>query len=81
MQKRKVVLGESHPDTLMSMNNLASLYNSQGEHGKALPLYEQCLEITRVVLGESHPDTLRYMNNLAYFYNGQGDCGKALPLY
>jgi hypothetical protein len=30
MEKRKDVLGEEHPDTLMSMANLAATYRNQG---------------------------------------------------
>ena len=67
--------------TLMSMNNLASLYDNQGEYGKALPLYEECLRKRKEVLGESHPSTLTSMNNLAGLYETQGEYGKALPLY
>ena len=35
----KEILGENHPHTLSSMNNLASLYDSQGKYDKAEPLY------------------------------------------
>ncbi|HHH48901.1 MAG TPA: tetratricopeptide repeat protein, partial [Gammaproteobacteria bacterium] len=34
-------LGPEHPDMLNSVNNLAFLYNSQGRHGEAEPLYER----------------------------------------
>ena len=30
LQRRRVTLGDDHPDTLLSMNNLAWLYNNQG---------------------------------------------------
>ncbi len=45
---RKVVLGESHPDTLSSMNDLATLYFDQEEYLKAWPLYEECLRLRKV---------------------------------
>jgi hypothetical protein len=31
MEKRKHLLGEEHPDTLMSIGNLASTYRNQGK--------------------------------------------------
>ena len=75
------VLGERHPDTLTSMNNLAYLYQSQGDYEQALPLYQKANTLSMEVLGERHPDTLRSMNNLALLYDSQGDYEQALPLY
>jgi len=38
------MMGEDHPDTMATMNNLAALYWSQGDYASALPLYLKCLE-------------------------------------
>ncbi len=73
--------GPEHPDTLMSMNNLASLYADQGRYGEAEPLYVETLAISTRVLGPEHPDTLMSMNNLASLYADQGRYGEAEPLY
>jgi len=35
----KKYLGETHPDTLVSMNALAVFYQSQGKYDQALSLY------------------------------------------
>jgi Tetratricopeptide repeat len=51
-------LGEDHPDTLGSMNNLAETLRSQGDLTGARELQEQVLSICRRVSGEEHPDTL-----------------------
>ncbi|MDW4911440.1 tetratricopeptide repeat protein, partial [Streptomyces sp. ADMS] len=59
------VLGEDHPDTLASRNNLAYAYQSAGDLGRSIPLYEQTLADRVRVLGEDHPDTLVSRNNLA----------------
>ncbi|MFJ2170395.1 tetratricopeptide repeat protein, partial [Streptomyces griseofuscus] len=75
------VLGEDHPDTLISRNNLAYAYESAGDLGRAIPLYERTLTDTERVLGENHPDTLASRNNLAYAYRSAGDLGRAIPLY
>ncbi|WP_406271114.1 FxSxx-COOH system tetratricopeptide repeat protein [Streptomyces sp. NBC_00191] len=74
------VLGESHPDTLMSRNNLAYAYKSAGDLGRAIPLLEATLAQREQVLGESHPDTLTSRNNLALAYQSAGDLGRAIPL-
>jgi Flp pilus assembly protein TadD len=69
---RRLKLGEDHPDTLTTMNNLAGLYDAQEKYSKAEALYAKCLDLKRVKLGEDHPDTLTTMNNLAVVYDAQG---------
>ena len=49
------VLGEEHPDTLTSMNNLAETLRAQGDHDGARQLQERVLEVRTRVLGEEHP--------------------------
>ncbi|MFE7586432.1 tetratricopeptide repeat protein [Streptomyces gardneri] len=75
------VLGEDHPFTLASRNNLAAAYESAGDLGRAIPLYEQTLTDFLRVLGEDHPDTLASRNNLAAAYESAGDLGRAIPLF
>ncbi|KAK9384161.1 hypothetical protein V1515DRAFT_589424, partial [Lipomyces mesembrius] len=81
MEFRKTVLGEEHPDTLESMNDLAELFNSQGKYEAAEPLYKDTLRLRKKVLGEEHPDTLTSMNDLASLFQGQGKYETAEPLY
>ncbi len=75
------VLGNDHPATLTSVNNLASAYESAGNLRQAIPLYEQTLTDRRRVLGNNHPDTLASMNNLAGAYESAGNLRQAIPLY
>ncbi len=42
---RKQQLGDNHPGTATSLNNLAGLYSSQGRYAEAEPLYKQALAI------------------------------------
>ena len=81
LQLKRKVLGEEHPSTITSVNNLASLYVRQGRYGEAKPLYEQGLRLRRKVLGEEHPDTLTSMNNLASLYVRQGRYREAEALH
>ena len=74
-------LGEEHPDTLGSTDNLANLYADQGRYDRAEPLYLETLEIKKRVLGEEHPHTLNTMNNLAALYHRQAHFDEAEPLY
>ena len=64
MDRYRVKLGERHPYTLNTMNNLAATYDHQGKYSDAEVLYKQWLDKMKLVLGESHPDTLRTMTNL-----------------
>jgi tetratricopeptide (TPR) repeat protein len=57
------LLGERHPQVASSLNNLASLYSSQGRYEAAEPLYQQALELRRELLGERHPDVAGSLNN------------------
>ena len=75
------VLGEDHPSTLTSRNNLAGAYRSAGDVGRAITLYEQTFTATVRVLGEDHPSTLTSRNNLASAYESAGDVGRAITLY
>jgi hypothetical protein len=74
------VLGEDHPDTLESMNNLAVTRRNLGDLQGARSLHEQALAGYRRVLGEDHPDTLQSMNNLAVTLGDLGDLQDARAL-
>lgn len=57
--------GEEHPDTLTSINNLASTIKAQGDLSAARLLQKRVLKARQRVLGEEHLSTLTSMNNLA----------------
>jgi tetratricopeptide (TPR) repeat protein len=76
-----VQLGKDHPDTALSLNNLAFLYYSQGKYAEAEPLYRRALDITEKALGKDHPSTARSLNNLALLYHSQRKYAEAEPLY
>ena len=59
------LLGDDHPDTLGSANNLADDLFALGEHQAARELDEDTLARRRRILGDDHPDTLGSANNLA----------------
>src|SRR5262249_8309702 len=65
-------LGEDHPDTLSSMDNLAVAYHHAGQFDRAITLHEQALRARRAKLGDDHPDTLISMNDLAETYSSAG---------
>lgn len=74
-------LGATHPDTAVSLNNLAELHRKQGKYEEAEPLYKRALAIREEKLGATHPDTALSLNNLAALYEDQGKYEEAEPLY
>jgi hypothetical protein len=58
------VLGAEHPSTLVSVNNLAILYNTQGRTAEAEPLFQRALRGAERVLGPDHPHTRLFRENL-----------------
>jgi hypothetical protein len=65
---RARVLGEEHPDTLTSMNNLAVTMQALGDLPNAKTLLMKVLDVTRDVMGKQHP---RYSGDLAGVRNLQ----------
>src|SRR4051812_29934477 len=57
LEKRKSKFGPDHPDTLVSMNNLASAYQAAGQVAKALPLLNETLQKATEKFGPEHPTT------------------------
>jgi CHAT domain-containing protein len=75
------VLGEQHPHTAESLNNLAANLGAQGKYADAESLLRQALAIRRKVLGEQHPNTATSLYNLAYsLHVQQGKSAEAEPL-
>jgi len=74
---RRRVLGPEHPNTLISMNNLALVLNHEGHYAEAEKLYRETLDIQRRDLGPEHPNTLMSMNNLAIVLNDEGRYAEA----
>ncbi|MEX1309110.1 MAG: serine/threonine-protein kinase, partial [Candidatus Sulfomarinibacteraceae bacterium] len=81
LEIRTATLGEDHPASLRSLNQLADFLFSQGRIDEVEPLDRKTLEIRRRVLGEDHPDTLRSLNGLAATLFNQGRYAEAAPLF
>ena len=55
MRARRATLGDTHPDTLTSINFLGSLLQDQGDLAGASPLLREALAASRATLGDTHP--------------------------
>ena len=69
------MLGEDHPDTLLSARNLAADLRNLGEYQAARELDEDTLARRRRVLGEDHPDTVLSAGNFAADLGALGEAG------
>jgi tetratricopeptide (TPR) repeat protein len=69
---------ENHVDVATTYNNIANVYNNQGQNDKALEKYEQALEIRITKLGADHSYVADSYNNIACVYYNQGEYDKAL---
>jgi hypothetical protein len=67
LEARKRTLGEEHPRTLMSISNLASLYNDLGRPQDTIKLEAKVLEARKRTLGEEHPSILLSICNLELY--------------
>ncbi|CAN0505877.1 unnamed protein product, partial [Ectocarpus sp. 12 AP-2014] len=59
------VIGPDHPSLATTLNNRASLLQSQGKYDEAEPLYIRAIAIREKALGPDHPDVASCLNNLA----------------
>jgi tetratricopeptide (TPR) repeat protein len=77
---RRDMLGEDHPDTLRSANNLAVDLRALGAPQRARQLNDDTLTRRRRVLGDDHPDTLLSVTNLAADLRALGEYEQARQL-
>ncbi len=75
------MLGENHPDTAGSYNNLGYLWRAMGDLAAARSCYEKALEITRRLLGNEHPRTAISLDNVGYILQRMGDLAAAQSCY
>jgi Tetratricopeptide repeat len=73
--------GNQHPDTLLAINNVATLRHLQGQLDEAELLYVEVLEYQRTLLGDRHPDTLSCISDMANLRSAQGRLDEAELLY
>ena len=80
-RRSSIRLGEAHPDTGASYNNVAFNLNAQKRYPEAEPFFRKSLEIRIAALGEAHPDTGQSYNNVAANLHAQGRYAEAEPLF
>ncbi|MFC1604590.1 tetratricopeptide repeat protein [Planctomycetota bacterium] len=68
LKGRQRELGEDHPDTLESKNDLAVLYKEQVRYAEAESLLLDAVGGRHLKLGDKHPHTIKSFNTLIKLY-------------
>ncbi len=80
MEIRRRLLGEDHPDTAKSYENLGMNLYAQGKYAEAEVLLRKAMSILRRQLGEDHCDTANCYNDLAMILDDQSRNAEAESL-
>jgi len=64
LEMKRRTLGNTHPDTLLSINNLGMLLGDQGKLSEAEPLSREAVSGAKKTLGDAHPTTVLIQENL-----------------
>lgn len=65
VRSKVALLGNDHPSTAETLNDMALVYHDRGDIRAAIELYQEALEIQQRHTGEDHPAVATYLNNLA----------------
>ena len=74
-------MGSEHLTLAITLNNLALLYQAQGQYAQAEPLYQRALALWEKALGPEHPLLVISLHSLVLLYQSQGHEAQAEPLY
>src|SRR5262249_47541392 len=80
LKLRTETLGPDHPDTLLTMNNLANMYTRTGHPDDAIPIMQETVRLRQIKHGPDHPETLDSMQGLVAAYRNAGRLQEATSL-
>lgn len=81
LSMREQLMGEEHPDTARSLNNLAILTYKQGKIAEAESLFLRTLHMQEQQLEANHLDLAATLTGLATLYDDQGKHAQTGVLY
>jgi serine/threonine protein kinase/tetratricopeptide (TPR) repeat protein len=78
---RRRVLGDDHPRTLESVNDMACLLQEEGKFAEAQALFQELIDARRRVLGPEHEDTVGALNNMGGLLQDRHQYAEAEPYF
>ena len=78
---RERVLGQMHPDTASSYNDVGTVYEDLGDYEQSLEYLEKAITIEEQIFEEGHPNTARSYDNIGTVYFNLCDYPKALDYH
>jgi len=78
MEVSAKVWGEESNNYAASLNNVASVYISEGRYDEAIEKSEEALRIGEKTIGKKHPNYATALNNLASAYKSKGRYDEAI---
>ena len=80
LRLREDELSREHPDTLGSMESLASVLDHQGKFEEAERLLRETLRLRERIQGRKHPDTVGSIRSLELVLDHQGKSEEAMDM-
>ena len=80
LETRRKVRGSDHPDTLNSINDVATILEAEGRRSEAETLRRELLQRRTALLGPDDPETLKAEDTLSVVLNGLERAAEAEPL-
>ena len=81
VQDQRNTLGPGHPDTMITLANMAYWRAEIGDASGAITILTEQLTLRERILGPEHPDTLTTRNNLALWRGQAGDAAGAAAAF
>ena len=81
LETRRHELGDDHPHTLTSINDMGVQLQVMGKYEEALPYFREALETRRRVLGDDHSSTLSSISNMGELLGLMGKFAEAEPYH
>jgi len=78
---RRRMIGNDHPETITSLQSLATVLTALGRWREAEPMFKESLDRSRRVLGKDDPLTMSALNCYAVVLKNLGRVGESEPLF
>ncbi|XP_013402392.1 uncharacterized protein LOC106168016 [Lingula anatina] len=81
LEVKKEILGEKHPDTALTYQNIGSVLSKMGRFAEALLYHKKSLLINKEIHGDKHPNTAAQYQNIGNALCNMGKPAEGLTYY